>query len=300
LWHLTKGQSILKRESQKCPLSPASRRPIFISKFLPTDHFTTIPNSQQRPNMSSTWYVDYNNGSDSNNGTSFDQRVRTLTKAASLATAGDTVHVMGTASPNSGKDDSASVALSPSLTQLLHADDGRTGSIDVTPGYYATTSSSSPNQGSNNLSTTDSSTSYTQRAKLQPQPAAKAQREIRSRSRRHWRLINSSPPKLDPNAIRVEYWLDTKKQRTCMPLFSRSDANRVVVVSDDDSATIQTPDSCQELPSSGAVLIIQTLCQHPISATSLQLSREGSPWLSGLSTIMAVQTVTQASPSRKD
>ena len=49
-----------------------------------------------------TWYVDFNNGLDTNNGTSFAQRVKTLTKAASLAAAGDTVRVMGKPPTNSG------------------------------------------------------------------------------------------------------------------------------------------------------------------------------------------------------
>jgi hypothetical protein len=101
--------------------------------------------------MSSTWYVDYNNGSDSNNGTSFAQRVKTLTKAAGLVTAGDTVRVMGNASTSSGTatwtNGSALVTLSASLSQLLYADGAWTASTNVT--CTANTSSPSPKQGSN-------------------------------------------------------------------------------------------------------------------------------------------------------
>ena len=50
--------------------------------------------------MASTWYVDLNNGNDSNNGTSFAQRVKTLSKASSFTSAGDTVRIMGNAPTN--------------------------------------------------------------------------------------------------------------------------------------------------------------------------------------------------------
>src|ERR1700678_512625 len=43
--------------------------------------------------MSNTWYCDLIGGNDSDTGASFAQRVKTLTRAAALAAAGDTVRV---------------------------------------------------------------------------------------------------------------------------------------------------------------------------------------------------------------
>src|SRR5208283_846457 len=101
--------------------------------------------------MSNTWFVDLINGSDSNNGTSFAQRVKTLSKAASLAAAGDTVRVMGNAKTSSGTatwtNGSSLVTLSAALTQALYNDGAWTASTNVTAS--AVTSSPSPKQGSN-------------------------------------------------------------------------------------------------------------------------------------------------------
>src|ERR1700677_2984437 len=101
--------------------------------------------------MSNTWYVDFINGVDTDTGASFAQRVKTLTKAAALAAAGDTVRVMGNAATSSGTatwtNGSALVTLSASLTQLLYADGAWTASINVTASTV--TSSPSPKQGSN-------------------------------------------------------------------------------------------------------------------------------------------------------
>ena len=98
-----------------------------------------------------TWYVDFNNGLDTNNGTSFAQRVKTLTKAASLAAAGDTVRVMGKPPTNSGTatwtNGSSLVTLSASGRQLLYADGAWTASTNVT--CTANTTSPTPKQGSN-------------------------------------------------------------------------------------------------------------------------------------------------------
>lgn len=98
-----------------------------------------------------TWYVDLNGGSDSNNGTSFAQRVKTLSKAATLATAGDTVRVMGNAPTNIGTanwtNGSALVTLSSARNQLVYADGAWTAATNVT--CTAPTSSPSPKEGSN-------------------------------------------------------------------------------------------------------------------------------------------------------
>jgi hypothetical protein len=102
--------------------------------------------------MVSTWFVDLVNGSDSNTGLSFAQRLKTLSKAASLGGTGDTVRVMGNAATSSGTatwtNASSLVTLSASLTQLLYGDGAWTHiSTNVTASAVA--SSPSPKQGSN-------------------------------------------------------------------------------------------------------------------------------------------------------
>jgi len=99
----------------------------------------------------STWFVDLNNGVDTNSGNSFAQRVKTLSKAATLAVAGDTVKVMGTLPTTtinaSWTKGSSLVTLASALTQTLYTD-GRwtraSGQVTVSN----PTSSPSPKQGS--------------------------------------------------------------------------------------------------------------------------------------------------------
>jgi len=50
--------------------------------------------------MPATWYVDFVNGADNNDGTSFAERVKTLAKVDNLSAAGDTIRVMGTVPTN--------------------------------------------------------------------------------------------------------------------------------------------------------------------------------------------------------
>ena len=102
--------------------------------------------------MSNTWFVDLVNGVDTNTGASFAQRVKTLSKAATLAAAGDTVKVMGNAPTTSGTatwtNGSSLVTLSAALTKLIYADGAWTaGSANVTA--TANTTSPTPKQGTN-------------------------------------------------------------------------------------------------------------------------------------------------------
>jgi hypothetical protein len=101
--------------------------------------------------MSNTWFVDLNNGVDTNTGASFAQRVKTLSKAATLAAAGDTVRVMGNAPTSSGTatwtKNSNAVTLSAALTQALYNDGAWAANTNVTA--TAITSSPSPKQGTN-------------------------------------------------------------------------------------------------------------------------------------------------------
>lgn len=97
-----------------------------------------------------TLFVDLVNGVDTNNGTSFAQRVKTLTKAATLAAAGDTVKVMGTLPTTAGTatwtKGSPLVTLSAALTQSLYTD----GRWTAASGQVTTsrpTSNPSPRQG---------------------------------------------------------------------------------------------------------------------------------------------------------
>ena len=100
----------------------------------------------------STWFVDLKNGSDTNNGTSFAQRVKTLAKVATLAiAAGDSVRVMGNPSTNSGTATwtkaSAQVTLSAAINQAIYNDGAWTPSANVTA--TANTTAPTPKQGVN-------------------------------------------------------------------------------------------------------------------------------------------------------
>jgi hypothetical protein len=103
--------------------------------------------------MSNTWFVDFNNGSDTNSGADSGHRVKTLSKAATLAiNPGDTIRVAGKPSTNSGTatwtKNSNTVTLSAAINQLLYGDGAWTaGGANVTASTV--TSSPSPKQGTN-------------------------------------------------------------------------------------------------------------------------------------------------------
>jgi len=98
-----------------------------------------------------TKYVDLNNGNDANDGSSFALRKKTLSSAAAVAAAGDTIRVMGKPSSNSGTatwtEGSSLVTLSASLNQVLATDGAWTAATNIT--CTAPTSSPSPKQGAN-------------------------------------------------------------------------------------------------------------------------------------------------------
>ena len=100
----------------------------------------------------STLFCDLINGNDANNGTTFALRVKTLTRAAALAVAGDTVRVMGNASSNSGTatwtNNSPAVTLSAAINQLLYGDGAWT-AVAANVTQSTVTSSPSPKEGSN-------------------------------------------------------------------------------------------------------------------------------------------------------
>lgn len=102
--------------------------------------------------MPNTWYVDLKNGLDTNTGASFAQRVKTLTKAATLAAAGDTIKVMGTlattASTATWTKGSPLVTLAAALTQSLYTD-GRWTRASGAITTSLSTSAPAPKQGAN-------------------------------------------------------------------------------------------------------------------------------------------------------
>src|SRR5579883_193425 len=108
--------------------------------------------TSERKYTMTTWYVDLNNGNDSNNGQSFANRKKTLASVASAGpAAGDTVRVMGNASTSSGTaswtNGSSLVTLAAALNNTLYTDGAWTAATNVTAS--AVTSSPSPKQGSN-------------------------------------------------------------------------------------------------------------------------------------------------------
>jgi hypothetical protein len=154
------------------------------------------------------WYVDYIDGSETNIGTSFAQRTKSLNKATSLLTAGDIVRVMGASSSKAnGSSSNGLITQSAALTQILNAADVRARSTGVRRSAKSPIRSST--QGSTSADRNGGS-SFAQLAKHEGQPASKVRHAVRAGSRRRWRLIGTSPPKRDSNASRVEYWLDTK------------------------------------------------------------------------------------------
>ncbi len=98
-----------------------------------------------------TKYVDLNNGNDANDGSTFALRKKTLSSAAAVAAAGDTVRVMGKPSTSSSTatwtNNSSLVTLAAAIGQLLYADGAWTAVTNIT--CTAPTSSPSPKQGSN-------------------------------------------------------------------------------------------------------------------------------------------------------
>jgi hypothetical protein len=96
-------------------------------------------------------YVDLNNGSDANDGSSFLLRKKTLSSAAAVAAAGDTIRVMGKPSTNSGTatwtKGSPLVTLSAAMNQLIYGDGPWTGAANVTA--TANTTAPTPKQGVN-------------------------------------------------------------------------------------------------------------------------------------------------------
>lgn len=96
-------------------------------------------------------YVDLNNGSDANNGSTFALRKKTLSSAAAVAAAGDTIRVMGKPSTSSGTatwtKGSPLVTLSAAMNQLLYGDGAWTAAANVTA--TANTTAPTPKQGTN-------------------------------------------------------------------------------------------------------------------------------------------------------
>jgi hypothetical protein len=94
-------------------------------------------------------YVDLVNGSDANNGSSFALRKKTLSSAAAVAAAGDTIRVMGKPSTSSGTatwtKGSPLVTLSAAMNQLLYGDGAWTAAANVTA--TANTTAPTPKQG---------------------------------------------------------------------------------------------------------------------------------------------------------
>lgn len=101
--------------------------------------------------MPKTIYVDFVNGADNKNGTSYVERVKTLAKADNLAAAGDTIRVMGSLPSKAAINalwtcGSPTVTLSKALTKSLYLDGAWTSaSANITAS--AATSSPLPRQG---------------------------------------------------------------------------------------------------------------------------------------------------------
>lgn len=116
--------------------------------------------------MPNTWYVDLKNGLDTNTGASFAQRIKTLTKASTLAVAGDTVKVMGSTPKTvstvnaTWTKGSSKVVLSSELSKSLYTDGRWTrGSADVSTSLL--TSGIVPKQGANACLIETSTSFYT-------------------------------------------------------------------------------------------------------------------------------------------
>ena len=98
-----------------------------------------------------TKYVDLNNGNDANDGSSFANRKKTLSSAAAVAAAGDTIRVMGKPSTSSSTatwtNNSSLVTLAAAMNQVLATDGAWTAATNIT--CTAPTSSPSPKHGAN-------------------------------------------------------------------------------------------------------------------------------------------------------
>jgi hypothetical protein len=105
----------------------------------------------QRKTKMANKFVDLVSGNDANDGSTFALRKKTLSSAAAVAAAGDTIRVMGNAPTTSGTanwtNGSSLVTLSAALNQLLYGDGLWTAGTNVTASTV--TSSPSPKQGSN-------------------------------------------------------------------------------------------------------------------------------------------------------
>lgn len=101
--------------------------------------------------MPNTIYVDFVNGADNKDGTSYAERVKTLAKADNLSAAGDTIRVMGSLPTKAAinalwTSGSPAVSLAASLTKTLYLDGAWTSaSANITAS--AATSSPAPRQG---------------------------------------------------------------------------------------------------------------------------------------------------------
>jgi hypothetical protein len=95
-------------------------------------------------------FVDLNNGSDANNGSTFALRKKTLSSAAAVAAAGDTIRVMGKPSTSSGTatwtKGSPLVTLSAAMNQLIYGDGAWT-PVGATVTATANTTAPTPKQG---------------------------------------------------------------------------------------------------------------------------------------------------------
>ena len=98
-----------------------------------------------------TKFVDLNAGNDANDGSTFALRKKTLSSAAAVAAAGDTIRVMGKPSSSSSTatwtNNSSLVTLAAAIGQVLYTDGAWTAATNIT--CTAPTSSPSPKQGSN-------------------------------------------------------------------------------------------------------------------------------------------------------
>ncbi|MFA6557647.1 MAG: hypothetical protein WCT03_14615, partial [Candidatus Obscuribacterales bacterium] len=96
-------------------------------------------------------FVDLNGGNDANDGSTFALRKKTLSSAAAVAAAGDTIRVMGRPSTSSSTATwtkaSALVTLAAAMNQLLYGDGAWTAAANVTA--TANTTAPTPKQGSN-------------------------------------------------------------------------------------------------------------------------------------------------------
>ncbi|MFA6213309.1 MAG: hypothetical protein WC714_27990 [Candidatus Obscuribacterales bacterium] len=96
-------------------------------------------------------FVDLNGGNDANDGSTFALRKKTLSSAAAVAAAGDTIRVMGRPSTSSSSATwtkaSALVTLAAAMNQLLYGDGAWTAAANVTA--TANTTAPTPKQGSN-------------------------------------------------------------------------------------------------------------------------------------------------------